>query len=61
MADQEPVRIVVEVVSHADVKRLEARDDDVLAEVRRVESKVDGLHRTIYELMEALGNLRGRR
>lgn len=61
MADQDPVRIVVEVVSHADVRRLEARDDDVLAEVRRVESKVDGLHRTIYELMEALGNLRGRR
>lgn len=61
MADLEPVRIVVEVISHADVKRLEARDDDVLAEVRRVESKVDGLHRTIYELMEALSNLRGRR
>ena len=61
MVDQDPVRIVVEVVSHADVMRLEARDDDVLAEVRRVESKVDGLHRTIYELMEALSNLRGRR
>lgn len=55
------MRIVVEVVSHADVKRLEARDDDVLAEVCRVESKVDGLHRTIYELMVALGNLLGRR
>lgn len=61
MADQDPVRIVVEVVSHADVRRLEARDDDVLAEVRRLESKLDGLHRTIYEVMEAMSNLRGRR
>lgn len=61
MYDREPVRIIVEVVSHADVSRLEARDDDVMSEVRRVEAKLDGLHRTLYEVMEALGNLRGRR
>lgn len=61
MSDREPVRIIVEVVSHADVRRLEARDDDVLKEVHRVEGKLDGLHRTLYEVMEALSNLRGRR
>lgn len=61
MSDDQPIRIVVEVVSSADVKRLEARDDDVRAEVARLEGKLDGLHRTIYELIETIGKLRNKR
>ena len=51
-------RIIVEVISHADVARLEARDEELRSEIKRLEGKVDGLHRTIYELIEAIGKLR---
>lgn len=61
MSDVQPIRIVVEVVSSADVKRLEDRDEDVRAEVARLEGKLDGLHRTIYELIETIGKLRNKR
>lgn len=61
MSDQEPLRIVVEVVSSADVKRLEARDDDLRALIKSQADKIDGLHRTIYELMEVISKLRGKR
>lgn len=57
----EPIRIVVEVVSAADVKRLEGRDEDVREEVRQLAGRVDGLHRTIYELMEAISKHRDKR
>ena len=60
MSDNPPQRIVVELVSSADVKRLEGRDDEIRNELKRVEQKVDGLHRTMYELMEALSNLRSK-
>ena len=60
MDDQQPIRIVVEVVSSADVKRLEERDEDVRSEVVRLEQKMNALHRTIYELMEALSNLKSK-
>lgn len=56
-----PTRIVVEVVSSADVARLENRDEEIRSEVARLESKLDGLHRTIYELIETLGNIRNKR
>ena len=56
-----PTHIVVEVVSSADVKRLEDRDDEIRSEVARLESKLDGLHRTIYELIETIGNIRNKR
>lgn len=57
----EKQRIIVELVSSADVKRLEERDEDLRKEIKRLEAKVDGLHRTVYELMEAIGNLRSKR
>lgn len=54
--DQEaPARIVVELVSSADVKRLEGRDDDLLQRIKQLEDRINGLHRTIYELMALLG------
>lgn len=61
MSDEPSQRIVVELVSSADVKRLEARDDDVRNEVIRLERKVDALHRTMYELLEAFGQLKSKR
>lgn len=60
MDDQQPIRIVVEVVSSAEVKRLEKRDEDVRSEVANLEQKINALHRTIYELMEALSNLKSK-
>ena len=60
MSDHEPLRIVGEVVSSADVKRLEARDDDLRALIKSQADKIDGLHRTIYELMEVISKLRGK-
>lgn len=58
MSEEQPIRVIVEVVSSADVKRLEDRDDDVRAEVTRLEGKLEGLHRTIYELLETIGRYR---
>ena len=51
----EPMRIIVEVVSSADVKRLEDRDEAVRQEVQRLEGKLEGLHRTLYELIDVIG------
>ncbi len=61
MMSDVPTKIIVEVVSSADVKRLEARDDDLREEISRLEKKVLGLHSTMYELMEAIGRLRDNR
>ena len=60
MDEQQPIRVVVEVVSSAEVKRLEKRDEDVRSEVANLEQKINALHRTIYELMEALSNLKSK-
>ena len=55
-------RIVIELVSAADVARLEARDDAVKAEQTRIADelnrRVDGLHHQLYEVIDALGRLR---
>lgn len=61
MADNPSQRIVVELVSSADVKRLEDRDEELRCEIKRVEDKLDGLHRTMYELLEAFGQLKSKR
>lgn len=63
MADQPlfPEKIVLEVVSPEVVSRLEARDDALRAEISRLDSKLEGLHRTIYELLETIGSLRNKR
>lgn len=61
MDDQKPVKFVVELVSSAEVKRLEDRDNELRNEIKRVEQKFDGLHRTMYELMEAFSCLRSKR
>lgn len=64
MADQEK-RIVVEIFSHEEADRLrrEIQQMDELhrAEISRLEGKLEGLHRTIYELIETIGKLRSKR
>lgn len=59
--DDRPIRVVVEVVSNDVVRRLEGRDDDIRDEVRKLEKRIEGLNRTIYELMETISKLRGKR
>ena len=61
MADHEPMRVVVELVSSADVSRLEARDEELRQIIQEQDRRIEGLHRTIYELMETISKLRSKR
>lgn len=62
MPDEDrPIRVIVEVVSNEAVRRLEGRDDDIRDDVRKLEKRIEGLNRTIYELMETISKLRGKR
>ena len=58
-------RIVVEIFSHEAEERLRREmlhmNELHRAEVSRLENKVEGLHRTIYELIETIGKLRSKR
>lgn len=51
-------RIVIELVSSADVMRLEERDEAVRAEVNQLRREVEGLRRSFYELLERFGDKR---
>lgn len=61
MADQQPMKISVELLSSADVKRLEARDEDLRQLIEQQDRRIEGLHRTVYELIDVIGKLRGKR
>ena len=61
MGSDQPVRIVVEMVPSEAVKRLETRDDDLRDEIKRLEKRIEGLNRTIYELMDVISKLRSKR
>ena len=58
-------RIEVEIFSHEEADRLrreiQQMDELLRAEISRLEGKLDGLHRTIYELIETIGKLRSKR
>ncbi len=53
-----PTRIVVELVSSADVARLEARDEDLRKELNQLRAENEGLRRSFYELLEVFGDLK---
>ena len=53
-----PWRIVVEVVSSADVKRLEACDEDIRKELNQLRRENEALRRSFYELLEVFGDLK---
>ena len=54
MNEQQPVKVVVELVSSADVKRLEDRDEELRKEIAQLERRIEGLHRSFYEALDAL-------
>ena len=58
MSDQQPVRVVVELVSSESVRRLEQRDEDLREEIRRLEKRFEGLNRSFYELLETIAQQR---
>lgn len=57
-SEQQPIRVIVEVVSNEAVRRLEGRDDELRSEVKALEKRIEGLNRTIYELMDVISSLR---
>ena len=58
MSDPQQTRIVVELVSSADVKRLEARDEELREEIKRLEKRFEGLNRSFYDLLETIAQQR---
>ena len=54
--ERQETRIVVELVSSADVKRLEEADASLLDEIKRVEGLVEGLHKTFYEYLNRVAS-----
>ncbi len=56
--EPQPFRILVEMISHHDMTRLEARDEDVRGDVIRVANRVEGVNRQLQELIQLVGDLR---
>ena len=58
MSDAEK-RIIVEIISHAEVERLRKEmrdlDDKRCLEIKSLRKELEGLHRTFYEFLEAFG------
>lgn len=50
-----PIRVVVELVSSGDVKRLEDADKELHKEIDNLRRQLEGLHRQFYELLEVFG------
>lgn len=57
-AADKPVRVVVELLSSADVARLEARDEDLRREIKQLRAENEGLRRSFYELLEVFGDIK---
>lgn len=58
MSDKPERRIILEVLTPESVKRLEARDDELRDEIANLNNRISGLHRTIYELIDTIAQLR---
>lgn len=58
MNDKPERRIILEVLTPESVKRLEARDDELREEINNLNNRISGLHRTIYELIDTIAQLR---
>ena len=56
MSDTKERRIVVEVVAHADVQRLDGRIDELVKENAALKGRIEGLHRMIFELIDKLSD-----
>ena len=57
-------RIVVEIFSHEEAARLRAEMQQLKSyydsEIQRLERRIQGLHRTVYECIDTIGELRNR-
>ena len=51
-------RIIVEVVSGADVRRLDQSDSDIRAEVQQLRGEVEALRRQLFEVISVFGDLK---
>ena len=58
MAEQQPVKVVVEVVTPEVVSRLEADNQLLRQELKQVRDRLNALHATVYRLLETVGDLR---
>lgn len=57
-SEQQPVRVVVEVASPEVVKRLEGENAQLRKELGQALSRIDALHRTLYEFMGVVNDLK---
>ena len=58
MAEQQPLKVVVEVVTPEVVSRLEADNQLLRQELKQVRDRLNALHATVYRLLETVGDLR---
>lgn len=59
MTDREdPVRVVVEVVTPEVVSRLEADNTLLRQEMKQLRDKHEALHRTVYRLLDVVAELK---
>ena len=58
MDGQQPLKVVVEVVTPEVVNRLEADNQLLRQELKQVRDRLNALHATVYRLLETVGDLR---
>ena len=58
MPDELPIRVVVEIATPETVKRLENENAQLRKELGANKDRIDALHRTIYELMGVVSELK---
>ena len=57
-SDKQPVRVVVEVASPEIVRRLEEENAQLRKELGQALDRVDALHRTTYEILGIINDLK---
>lgn len=55
---QQPINVVVQVVTPEVVNRLEAENQLLRQELKQIRDKHEALHRTVYRLMDVISDLR---
>lgn len=58
MPDELPIRVVVEIATPETVKRLEDENAKLRKELGAQKDRIEVLHRTIYELMGVVSELK---
>lgn len=50
--------VTVELISHPEIARLEARDEALRAEIRSLQQQLDGNRKLLFDFVEAYGSTR---